>query len=109
MSVKSLANLVCESSVRTSEKVLHKELVRSLPDLLKGILAYGPNTTEKPPQFVGTSEKKIGSFLIELAQFLNVEDDKAKLILSNYLAGTLSLKLSLPQNAKFFWCTKELL
>lgn len=85
--MKSLANLVCESSVRTSEKVLSKELLRSLPELSKGVLAYGVNSTEKTALVPAPSEKKLGSFVLELAQFLNVENEKAKLILSNYLAG----------------------
>ena len=90
MSVKALANLVCEASVRTSENVLTRELGRNLEDLKKGVLAFGP-----PPPAPSTSEatgskeshKKLGTFIRELSQFLQINDEKSRRILSTYLAG----------------------
>ena len=89
LSAKALSNLVCESSVRSSETVLAQELERNLEDLLLGILARtqsGESTND-----VGLSSKKksgkLSLFLSELGQFLGVADDQAKCILTSYLAG----------------------
>ena len=91
MSIKALANLVCEASVRSSDKVLTRELDRNLEDLRKGVLAFGP----PPPASVagiGTgpeSHKKLGTFVRELSQFLQIGEEKSRRILSTYLAGKL--------------------
>lgn len=90
MSIKALANLVCEASVRTSENVLTRELGRNLDDLKKGVLAFGP-----PPPAPSTTEasgskdshKKLGTFIRELSQFLQIDEEKSRRILSTYLAG----------------------
>ena len=86
LSAKALSNLVCESSVRSSESVLFQELERNLDDLLLGTLAR----THKSEKDSTSSKKKTGklsNFLKELGELLNVPEDQAKLILTSYLAG----------------------
>ena len=89
MSIKALANLVCEASVRTSENVLNRELGRNLEDLRKGVLAFGPPPPAPTGPTLGPSEthKKLGTFIKELSQFLQIGEDKSRRILSTYLAG----------------------
>ena len=89
MSIKALANLVCEASVRTSENVLNRELGRNLEDLRKGVLAFGPPPLAPTGPTMGPSEthKKLGTFIKELSQFLQIGEDKSRRILSTYLAG----------------------
>ena len=55
LSAKALSNLVCESSVRSSESVLAQELDRNLNDLLNGVLARN-QPSEKTDE---SSKKKV--------------------------------------------------
>ena len=95
MSVKALANLVCESSVRSSSNILTRELDRNLNDLKNGVLAFGPppSATSSSTQTAGDS-KKLGTFVRELSQFFQINEEQSKKILSTYLAGkSMVLKL----------------
>ena len=85
-SAKALSNLVCESSVRSSESVLEEELERNFDDLLLGTLAR----SHKEENVISTKKKssgKLSTFLKELGEFLEVPEDQAKVILYSYLAG----------------------
>ena len=86
LSAKALSNLVCESSVRSSESVLAQELERNFEDLLHGILARNQNveTTVAPTK---KKNSKLGIFLKELGTFLQVSEDQARVVLTSYLAG----------------------
>ena len=87
LSSKALSNLVCESSVRSSETVLNQELERNLRDLVAGVLAFQSASSE--PSVSGPKKKgKLASFLKDLTGFLNVADERSKPILTSYLAGT---------------------
>lgn len=92
MSMKALANLVCEASVRSSPNVLTRELDRNLPELKKGVQAFG--APPPPPTATAStsadSHKKLGTFIRELSQFLQVGEDQSKKILATYLAGKFS-------------------
>ena len=91
LSAKALSNLVCESSVRTSEVVLNQELERNLVDIVSGVLAHTNGIKEAGSESGTTSKKKTGklaTFLKELAQFLGVTEGRSKPILTSYLAGT---------------------
>lgn len=111
MSVKALANLVCEASVRSSSNVLTRELERNLDDLTKGVLAFGP---PPPASAAGTetvtaeSHKKLGTFIRELSQFLQIGEEKSRRILSTYLAGKLLINKSFSLlKFRFFYCFKS--
>ena len=85
-SAKALSNLVCESSVRSSESVLAQELERNFEDLLHGILARNQNV-EKTAASTKKKNSKLGIFLKELGTFLQVSEDQARIVLTSYLAG----------------------
>ena len=86
LSAKALSNLVCESSVRSSQSVLAQELERNFEDLLLGILARN-QSLEKNESSAKKKNVKLATFLKELGDFLEVPDDQAKIILTSYLAG----------------------
>ena len=86
LSAKALSNLVCESSVRSSESVLAQELDRNLNDLLNGVLARN-QPSEKSDESSKKKSGKLALFLSELGEFLGVDKDQAKIILTSYLAG----------------------
>ena len=87
LSAKALSNLVCESSVRSSESVLAQELERNLDDLALGILAGTQKSGKSDTSSKKKSSGKLSTFLNELGQFLQVADDQAKSILTSYLAS----------------------
>ena len=87
LSAKALSNLVCESSVRSSESVLAQELERNLDDLALGILARTQRSGKSDISSKKKSSGKLSIFLNELGQFLQVADDQAKNILTSYLAS----------------------
>ena len=97
MSLKALANLVCEASVRTSSDVLTRELERNLPQLRKGVLAFGsPPPPPTSTSALADSHKKLSTFIRELSHFLKVSEEQSKKILATYLSGKFfSLYLSL--------------
>ena len=86
LSAKALSNLVCESSVRSSESVLAQELERNFDDLLNGVLARA-QTSEKSEESSKKKSGKLALFLSELGTFLGVDKDQARIILTSYLAG----------------------
>ena len=86
LSAKALSNLVCESSVRSSESVLAQELERNFDDLLNGVLAR-TQTSEKSEESSKKKSGKLALFLSELGTFLGVDKDQARIILTSYLAG----------------------
>ena len=86
LSAKALSNLVCESSVRSSESVLAQELERNFVDLLHGVLARNQQS-EKSEEASKKKSGKLALFLSELGAFLGVEKDQARIILTSYLAG----------------------
>ena len=86
LSAKALSNLVCESSVRSSESVLAQELERNFEDILFGILARNQND-DKSDVSAKKKSSKLGLFLKELGTFLDVSEGQARVILTSYLAG----------------------
>ena len=88
LSAKALSNLVCESSVRSSESVLAQELERNFDDLLLGILARTQKNDKTETSAKKKGSGKLSTFLKELGEFLEVADDQARFILTSYLAGT---------------------
>ena len=88
LSAKALSNLVCESSVRSSESVLAQELERNFEDLLHGILARMQKGDKNEASVKKKGSGKLSTFLKELGEFLEVGDDQARFILTSYLAGT---------------------
>ena len=93
VSAKALSNLVCESSVRSSESVLAQELDRNITDLLYGVLARN-QTTEKSEESSKKKSGKLAIFLAELGTFLGVNKDEARVILTSYLAGKINIKFT---------------
>ena len=90
VSAKALSNLVCESSVRTSESVLSQELENNLKGLVEGVLLNAADPKAAKPAAPESSVKKQGKlslFLKDLVGFLGVADDKGKAILTSYLAS----------------------
>ena len=72
LSAKALSNLVCESSVRSSESVLAQELDRNLNDLFNGVLARN-QPSEKTDESSKKKSGKLAIFLSELGAFLGVD------------------------------------